>query len=354
MRVLVLGGTGAIGSHLCRLLAACGNDVVCTTRCDHVPEGGISYAVGNAKDPSFLKGLLADRWGAVVDFMVWSTADFRERYRDFLSATGQYIFTSSYRVYADSPVIREDSPRLLDVVDDPAYLATDEYALCKARCEDLLFASGASNWTVVRPAVTYDGECGRLQLGVFESNEWLWRAMNGVAVPLPHEMLAKQATMSFASDVAKMIARLVGNPVALGEVFTVSGSDHMTWHEVADVYASVLPLEVRGCSLSDFERTRGGVYQIRYDRMFDREVDNSKVLAATDMDNEELLPMRDGLPRELRTWLEAGTRVAASAGFQGKMDRLCGGFPSLLPLLRESAPSLLKYLVRRMGGVVRA
>lgn len=354
MRVLVLGGTGAMGSHLCRLLVAYGNDVVCTTRCERASVDGISYVVGDAKDPSFLKGLLAERWSAVVDFMVWSTADFRERYRDFLSATGQYIFTSSYRVYADSLVIREDSPRLLDVMDDPAYLATDEYALCKARCEDLLFASSACNWTVVRPAVTYDGGCGRLQLGVFESSEWLWRAMNGVAVPLPREMLAKQATMSYAGDVAKMIARLVGNPAALGEVFTVSGSDHMTWHEAADAYASVLPLEVCECPLPDFERARGGVYQIRYDRMFDRVVDNSKVLAATGMGNEKLLSMRDGLPRELRTWLQAGARAAISAGFQGKMDRLCGGFPSFLPLLREGAPSLLKYFVRRMGGAARA
>lgn len=353
MRVLVLGGTGAMGSHLCSELATMGFEVVCTTRRELMASNGISYAVGNAKDSFFLQGLLDERWGAIVDFMVWSTADFRERCRDFLAATEHYIFTSSYRVYADSPVIREDSPRLLDTVEDSEYLATDEYALCKARCEDLLFGSGSSNWTVVRPAVTYDGGCGRLQLGVFESDEWLWRATNGVAVPLPREMLVKQTTMSYGRDVAKMIARLVGNPAALGEAFTVSGSDHMTWGEVAKAYASVLPLEVFGCSLPDFERVRGSVYQIRYDRMFDRVVDNSKVLAATGMCGDELISMRDGLPRELRIWLEDKSRVFASAGFQGKMDSLCGGLPSLVPMLREGAPSLLKYLVRRMGSVAR-
>ena len=71
--------------------------------------------------------------------MIWSTSDFDKCYEALLAATDQYIYMSSYRVYADSPLITEDSPRLLDVSDDPEYLATDEYALAKARCENLLF-----------------------------------------------------------------------------------------------------------------------------------------------------------------------------------------------------------------------
>ena len=354
MRVLVLGGTGAMGSHLCRLLAGRGCEVVCTTRRERPASGGVSFIVGDAKSPAFLAGLLEERWGAIVDFMVRSTSEFCGLYRDFLAATDQYIFTSSYRVYADSPVISEDSPRLLDVVDDAGYLATDEYALCKARCEDLLLQSGCLNWTIVRPAVTYDGMSGRLQLGVFEANDWLWRAMNGIPVPMPREMLGKQATMSYGGDVAEMIARLIGNPEALGEDFTVSASDHMTWGEVSDAYARVLPFEVVECSLADFERLRGGVYQIRYDRMLDRVVDNSKVLAATRMDPKELTKMSKGLGRELRVYLDAGGRPALSAGFQGKMDRLCGGLPSLGQVRRVGGPvSMAKYAVRWALGACR-
>ena len=63
MRVLVLGGTGAMGSHLCRELVALGHEVACTTRRDRKPADGITYAVGDAKQPSFLDGLLAERWG---------------------------------------------------------------------------------------------------------------------------------------------------------------------------------------------------------------------------------------------------------------------------------------------------
>lgn len=348
MRVLVLGGTGAMGSHLCRELVALGHEVVCTTRRDRKPADGITYAVGDAKQPSFLDGLLAERWGGVVDFMIWSTAEFRERYRDFLGATDQYVFTSSYRVYADSPVITEDSPRLLDVVDNPAYLSTDEYALRKARCEDMLAASGADNWTVVRPAITYDGANGRLQLGTLESRHWLWRAMHGIPVSLPSDMLAKQTTMSYGGDVARMIALLVGNPAALGETFTVSGSDHMTWRGVAEAYNSVLPFEVAECELDDYIAARGSEYQIRYDRMFNRVVDNSKILRTTGLDNGTLTGMRTGLARELGACLSSEVQFDVSAGQNGKFDRLCGGMPSLGSVARNFGPvGLAKYLVRR-------
>lgn len=349
MRVLVLGGTGAMGSHVCSKLAERGWEVVSTTRRERKPDGGIAYAVGNAHDPAFLDGLLAKHWDAVVDFMVWSTDEFRERYGKLLAGADQYLFTSSYRVYADSPVVNEESPRLLDAIDDPEYLATDEYALSKARCEDMLFRSGKGNWTVVRPAVTYDGAVGRLQLAVLESDDWLWRAVNGVPVPLPGEMLGKQATMSWGGDVAEMIARLVGNPGAQGEAFTVSGSDHMTWADVVEAYRRVLPsLEVVPCGLTEFERVRGGVYQIRYDRMFDRVIDNSKVLAATGMDSAELRNMDEALPAELSLFLSGGNRLRCAPGFQGKFDQLAGSMPAFLPVAKDAGPvGLAKYLVRR-------
>lgn len=348
MRVLVLGGTGAMGSHVCGMLAARGERVVCTTRRERALKRSIEYAVGDAHDPAFLDVLLAQHWDALVDFMIWTTPAFRERYESFLDATDQYIFVSSYRIYADSPVIREDSPRLLDVIEDSEYLATDEYALSKARCEDMLFGSGRSNWTIVRPAITYDGAVSRLQLGVYEANVWLWRVTNGAPVPMPEEMLSKQATMSSGEDVAEMITRLVGNPVALGEAFTVSGSDHMTWGEVAEAYRSVIPsLEIAPCGLAEFERAQGGVYQIRYDRMFDRVVDNSKVLTATGMNADGLECMREGLPTALRQCL-ARSVSQPGWGLQGKLDRLVGGCPSLLPTVSQSGlVAAAKYLVRR-------
>ena len=348
MRILVLGGTGAMGVHVVRLLAEEGHDVVVTSRRGREARGGVRYVRGDAKDPSFLGGLLAEGWDAVIDFMIWSTAEFRERSAELLGASGQYVFLSSYRVYADSPVIDEDSPRLLDAGTDAEYLATDEYALAKARCEDVLFACGESNWTVVRPAITYDGS-GRFQLGVHEAGLWLWRALRGIPVPLPEAMLAKQATMTWGGDVARMIIGLVGNPEALGEAFTTSTSEHLAWSEIASIYRSVVPgLEVAACGLREFERERGGVYQIRYDRMFDRVVDNSKILAATGIDPSSLVNTERGLVSELSRFLEQGGVESCEIRMQARMDRLVGGWPSLSPFVAEGDFfAAAKYCVRR-------
>lgn len=337
-----------MGSHVCERLAAAGNEVVCTTRREREVQTRVFFAVGDSHDPAFLDGLLANHWDAIVDFMVWTTLEFRERYERFLSATDQYVFISSYRVYADASVIREDSPRLLDVIDDPEYLATDEYALFKARSEDMLFSSGGTNWTIVRPAITYDGVVSRLQLGVFEARDWLWRAERGISIPLPEAMLVKHTTMSRGCDVAEMISRLVGNRRALGETFTASGSDHMSWDEIIKVYQSVLSsLAIAPCGLAEFERARGGVYQIRYDRMFDRIIDNSKILKATDYDSSSLMGMRQGLPEALQCCL-VHSSPRPSWGLQGRLDQITGGCPSLLHAARQGGPvAVAKYLAKR-------
>ena len=86
MKVLVLGGTGAIGTHVVRQLADDGHSVVVTSRSDRRGENNISYRQGNARDIDFVKGLLQERWDAIVDFMVYTTEEFEERAELMLSS----------------------------------------------------------------------------------------------------------------------------------------------------------------------------------------------------------------------------------------------------------------------------
>lgn len=350
--VLLLGGTGAMGRYLAPLLADAGYRVSVTSRSSRSSDDPrIEYVRGGAKDPAFLSGVLGSRpWGAVVDFMVWGSEEFRGVYRELLSSCGQYVFLSSYRVFADSPVIREGSPRLLDVCGDQDYLATDEYALAKARQEDLLRGSGSGNWTIVRPAVTYSR--GRYQLSVLECYEWLPRVLAGHAVPMPEAMAGKQATMSWGGDVARMISRLVGNPAALGEDFNCCTSRHRTWGEVADVYRRYVPVRLKWADLAAFEHATGRPDQVRYDRMYDRVMDNSKVLRVAGMSESDLLSLDEGIERELPPFLNSGTRsLPVSSGLQGRFDRLTGEFfsPKSLPA-GEGSLRYLRYLKGRVLG----
>lgn len=338
-----------MGVHVSQLLAESGHNVFVTSRRARVSDiPGISYVEGNAKEIGFLDELLTGHWDAIIDFMIWSTDEFKVRVAKFLNATDQYVFTSSYRVYADSPVITEESPRLLDVVGNPEYLATDEYALAKARCENMLFDSGKSNWTIVRPAITYDGT-GRFQLTVHEADTWLWRALRGIPVPIPQVMLTKQATMSWGGDVARMITLLIGNPKARGEAFTVSTAEHVTWEQITGIYRIIVPtLDVRDCDMAGFERAQGAVWQIRYDRMYNRVVDNTKVLNATGLRQSQLVALHDGLTSQLQQYLDSGGQPHLNGiGRQARFDRLVGGVPTLKYAADESLTTLTKYLVRR-------
>ena len=139
MEVLVLGGTGAMGVPLVKLLSQRGHTVYVTTRSQRQNTENVTYICGNAKDDVFLKRLMSRNYDAIIDFMVYGTKELQQRLDSLLTHTSQYFFFSSSRCYADSSVaIREDSPRLVDVCKDSEYLVTDEYGLAKGKEENLL------------------------------------------------------------------------------------------------------------------------------------------------------------------------------------------------------------------------
>ncbi len=324
-RVLLLGGTGTIGQALAPELLRRGFSVYVTSRSAHRSDR-VVYLTGNAKDDAFLDELLSERFDAIVDFMIYTTEEFRARCEKLLSATQHYVFLSSYRVYGDSRPLTEESPRLLDSVDDPDYLKTDEYGLAKARQEDILRACGHTNFTIVRPAITYGGD--RFQLGTMEANEFLNRALQKRQVIFPQEMLCKQATMTWSGDVGKMLSRLVLNPLSFGETYTAATAEHRSWGEVLALYENLVKLEVRIVPLSVYRSVIGRPWQIRYDRMFDRVADNTKILSATGMQQSDLMPLSDGLRIELGKFLVSPHFKPADKALQSRMDAAVAPAPA--------------------------
>ena len=256
----------------------------------------------------FMRNLLTtEKYDAWVDFLIYpTTAQFRERYEFYLQNVGHYIYLSSYRIYANEEhPVTENSPRLLDIPsDDPEYLSSEDYSLYKARGEDMLKASNFKNWTAIRPAITYSKR--RFQLVTLEANVVVARAMQRKKVVLPEQARKVQATMSWAGDVAKMISRLVLNENAYREIYTVATSEHHTWGEIADYYKELIGLEAVWVDKEDYidiiagtGSRKGAEWQLCYDRLFDRIMDNRKILKATGMKQEELTTLKEGLRREL-------------------------------------------------------
>ncbi len=306
-KILVLGGTGAMGAYLVPKLLDRGFLVDVISLDDMKSDNKrLNYIkCKNGKDPEYIKEILKNRYDGIVDFMMYNTKEYTAAYKQLMENTEHYVFLSSYRVYADDKIITEETPRLLDVSSDKEYLATDDYSLYKAREENLIYDSGFKNWTIVRPAITYSKY--KYQLTSCEANLTVQRAMEDKILLLPEEVKDKQATMTWGNDVSEMIARLVFNDEAVGQVYTTSTNEHNSWGYVADCYKELIGLKAVWIPMEDFIKVKSNgeicpgddVWKLKYDRMYDRVVDNSKILKATGMSQSEIMPLYDGLKHEL-------------------------------------------------------
>lgn len=325
MRILLLGGTGAMGFHLSRILHERGDDVIITTRKKRQGEGRLQYIQGNAHDFQFVKDLLTDKWDCIVDFMVYSTEDFESRIECLLNATRQYVFLSSSRVYSDSEhPIKETSPRLLDVIEDEKYLETDEYALKKAREENILLASTSKNYTIIRPYITYSEN--RLQLGDLELGSWLTRALDGRTIVFSEDIASHTTTLTYGYDVAKGIAAVIGSQEALGETFHITGGESMKWSEILNIYLNAIERftgtrpKVKMIPSSLKLRNVTSQYQVRYDRLYDRVFDNSKIMKIAP--SLQFFSIEEGLNKCIRTYISKKYQTKVSYLEEAERDRI--------------------------------
>lgn len=283
MNILILGGTGAMGYYLTSLLNKVGGvSVYCTSRSYYKDHGNLHYLRGNAFESSFLEETLSLKpWDAIINFMAYGTKEFLQAYEQLLNSTKQYIYLSSSRVYAESEEpLTEDSPRLLDVCRDSKYISTDEYALAKARQEDILRNSGRNNWTIIRPYVTFSDY--RLQLSCEEKESWLYRCLKGRTIVFSEDLASKCTTFTYGEDVARGIFSILGKKEALGEAFHITDTQHYTWKKIAEWYLDAIEKKTGNrpkiLITPRYEPFYGGnPLQVKYDRLYTRKFDNSKI-----------------------------------------------------------------------------
>ena len=335
MKILILGGTGAIGIHLTELLANTDFDVMITTRSSRESKyKNISYVEGGAKNVDFVTSLLKEDncWDAIIDFMSYTTEEFTSRYEMFLNSTKQYIFLSSSRVYADcNGPITENSPRLLDICEDKNYIDTDEYALAKARQENILFNSGRKNWTIIRPYITYAEN--RLQLGILEKEHWLYRALKGRTIVFSSEINSRFTTFTYGFDVANGIIAIIGKDGAYGEAFHITSNQTIKWNDALTIYLDVLEQhlgkrpKVLLIDHNELERLGYSKFQINYDRMFNRIFDNSKISKYINVD--EFVTVKIGLEKCLTTLIEGQEFGLIGWGIEARKDKITNERASL-------------------------
>ncbi|GEN29582.1 hypothetical protein HVA01_32280 [Halovibrio variabilis] len=348
MKILILAGTGSMGTHLTSLLSKQGHDVFVTSRSKHEDSNRIKYLQGNARDIEFLNEILESPWSAIVDFLNYRTEEFKSRMNLLLESTDQYVFISSARVYSqsDSPII-EETPRLLDVSTDEAYLKTDEYGLAKARQENLLQDSGSQNWTVIRPSITFSED--RLQLGVLEKEAWLYRALQGRSIVFSDDIVNKVTTMTYGWDVAQGIASIVANDKALGEIFHITSQESFRWHEILSIYINTLENHLgkrpRVVMAGKSPNLRFSKYQLIYSRYFDRRFDNQKInnfLPVDDFQN-----IKGSLQKCLEEFLKEPIFRPINWKLEAVNDRVAGEYTPLKKI--PSLKAKIDYLEERFN-----
>ncbi len=303
-KVLVLGGTGAMGSYTVPELAAMGYQVDVVSLDEMTSSNpAVTYTKANAMDDAWLEGQLKNGYDAIVDFMNYNAPAFAKRHKLLLDSTDHLIFLSSCRMYCGAPPTREDGARHLDTSTDKEFLAlaNNEYSLYKAMEEDMLTGSTYNNWTIVRPTIAYSRR--RFQLVTLEAPVVMYRAQKKLPAVLPELALSTQATMTWSGDIGKMIARLVLKPAAKREAYTLATAEHHTWREIAEYYKELVGLEYLAVDIETYSGFYGVPaaknYQLMHSRCCDKYYDNSKILAATGLKQSDLITLKDGLAREI-------------------------------------------------------
>jgi len=303
-KILILGATGAMAVYLIPELLKKGYCVDGVSLDDvKSTEKNLTYIQADAMDTDFLANQLKTGYDAIVDFMIYRTVELFEKYYKLYSQnTSHYVFLSSYRVYADDSPLNENSKRLFDTDLPSDFERKFEYSIYKAEAEDFLHSSDFDNYTIIRPAITYSKR--RFQLTTLEADTLVYRMLNGKTVILPEGAMDKQATMTWAGDVAKMISAIVLNPACFREVYNVSTSEHMTWREVAAIYEKIGNLKYITVDDETYldlisGKSIGATQQLKYDRCFNRIVDNTKILSLCNMKQSDLMPLCEGLKKEL-------------------------------------------------------
>ena len=317
-KILVLGGTGGLGVYLVKLLSCEEDmDVLFTSRSPRINFGNVKYILSNARDPKCMEDLLSgNHYDCIVDFMNYNYEEFEVWHTRLLDATDHYIFLSSSRVYANSATpLTEESPRLLETTTDKDFLATNRYALRKAREEDMLRSTGKKNFTIIRPYITYSNR--RFQLGICEKEDWLYRVLNDKEILFSEGVLDNKTTLTYGDNVSYGIANLIKN-TPNGEAIHITTEETMTWREVLCLYSRIIKEETNkdikrytSPDIKNIELVYEGGYNTIYDRQWNRSFSNAK--AEKMCGHIDYLPMNVGLESCLRAflkdWKEQGNSI---------------------------------------------
>ena len=132
----------------------------------------------------------------------------------------------------------------------------------------------------------------------------------GKPVILPENVKNLTAGLDWSGNTGKIIANLLFKEHTLGEAYTISSAQNLSWGEVAELYTELAGTEFKWIEKEEWlrhdEYIQNSYWAAVYDRFFDRKIDNSKVLKATGLKKEDFKSIKEGLKIEIAKAKMAG------------------------------------------------
>lgn len=226
-RVLYIGGTGTISAACVRRSLTLGHDVTVLNRGSGrraLPDG-VDEIVADVRDAAAVaRAVGGAEFDVVAEFLAFTPEHVRTDLAQFAGRCGQYVFISSASAYQKPPQrlpITESTP-----LRNPFW----QYSRDKIACEDLLVEAYRDRGipiTIVRPSHTYDERL------IPTMGHWtdIARMREGRPVVI-HGDGTSLWTLTHSDDFAVAFAGLLGNPAAIGEAFTITGTHAPSWNQI--------------------------------------------------------------------------------------------------------------------------
>jgi nucleoside-diphosphate-sugar epimerase len=241
VKLLFLGGTGNLSTACAAEAVAQGHSLAVLTRgqqADRLP-ASVERIRGDAADPATLGAIASRRFDAVVDFIAYGPEAVTRDIEAFSGRVSQYVFISTASVYEKPPrhyVVTEDTP-----LGNPYW----DYARQKIAAEEALRDAHRTRGfpaTIVRPSYTY----GETWIPSASGSDYTvaWRMRRGLEVYVPGDGTSLW-TLTHASDFARGLVGLLGQPGAIGEAFHITSDEVLNWNQIHETIAEALGVAPR-------------------------------------------------------------------------------------------------------------
>ena len=186
---------------------------------------GVRELVADVRDAGAVREAVGGAdYDVVAEFLAFVPEHVQQDLDLFEGRTGQYVFISSASAY-------EKPPRRLPITEStPLRNPFWQYSRDKIACEDLLVEGHRSRGlpvTIIRPSHTYDERL------IPTTGGWTDIARMRAGKPVViHGDGTSLWTITHSDDFAVAFSGLLGNPEAIGDAFTITGSHAPTWNQI--------------------------------------------------------------------------------------------------------------------------